>query len=337
MKKVLLVISVAFWPAYAHSQSQGTAVVRVDDPSGSHCIDANAEDVTLHLRRVFTQRRSGLFTRDNRAGVVVTATLTGRGSGQNVTVKIPSVTLVDVRKERRGRVSLPLEYQIASYLTLKQDKFVATDLQLAISLATTRGRNTFGEILDVAGKALNKFPIPNNPFGDVTNKILDFANDAINSAANDQAGTFAEVSLAFNLGSEPNIDKCKAAGKERTGAVAVLRSTGSRDGNLVPVVNTDQRYCFKYSTTATYELLAAQKSDGKCPASDAAYQGVNNDYVMFILSAAPTVFRQTMKAHDLGITDAIARLDQELKQPVDESRKRCQALRLPPSACGIPE
>jgi hypothetical protein len=295
--------------------------VRVSDPSGSHCIDATSEDVTLYVRRIFTEKKGGLFTTDNRAGVIVTATLTGSGSGPSQKVQIPSVNLVSVQDDKPGRVSLALEYQIAAYLTLNQNKLVATDLDLAISLAKTQGLTTFGNILDIAGTALGQLPIPNNPFEDAANKILAFANAAIKSATGTNSVPFAQVSLAFNKGKETDLAKCESAGKERTGTVAVILSTGLGGANHIPTQNTNQLYCFKYSSDATYELLAAKKTNGSCPTDNNAYQGVTNDYVMFILSATPTAGSH-MPTEDFNVL-------------VNESLTRCEALHIEAGACGI--
>jgi hypothetical protein len=314
------------------SYGQGSVVVRVEDPSGSHCIDATSEEVTIHVRRIFIEKTSGLFTKDSRAGVLVTAKLTGRSTGSNVDVQVPSVTLVSIKDEKTGRVSLPLEYQIASYLALDQEDVLTTDIGLSISLAKTRGRNTFGDIIDLAGNALNKLPIPNNPFVNTTNKFLAFANDAINETTSKQLDVpFAQLSLSFNKGREPDINKCKSAGKESTGAIAVLLSSGLPDTELIPVTNTEQLYCFKYSSTSTYELLAAKKTGGRCPTDDSAYQAVNNDYVMFLISAHTSGKGFITQPSKGFITQTVQ------QQQIEESRKRCTAFGIEASACGVPK
>jgi hypothetical protein len=321
--KSLFIVAVALTLSSVCAHSQGSVVIRVDDPSGSHCIDAASEEVTIHVRRIFFEKTEGLFTEDSRAGVLVTAKLTGRSTGPSVDVQIPSVNLVSVKDEKSGRVSLPLEYQIASYLTLDQEDVLTTDIELSISLAKTRGKNTFGEILDLAGKALSKLAIPGNPYIETTNKFLGFANAAINDTTTKQLNVpFAQVSLAFNKGKESDINRCKSAGKERTGAIAVLLSRGLHNAELIPVTDTDQLYCFKYSSASTYELLAARKTGGQCPALESAYRAVNNDYVMFLISAHTS---------SVGF---VTQTDQQ--QEIEESRRRCAAFGLEPQACGVP-
>lgn len=302
--------------------AQGSVIVRVDDPAGSHCIDATSEDVTIHVRRIFVEKTSGVFTDDNRAGVLVGAKLTGRGTGPTIDVQAPSVSLVSIKDEQNGRVSLPLEYQLASYLSLNQGKVVTTDIELAISLAKTRGRNTFGEVLDLAGKALGQLPIPNTPYVDVTNKFLKFANDAVaQTTANQRDVPFAHVSLSFNRGKQPNLEQCRTQGKERTGAVAVVLGRGLRNVPLIPTTNTEQLYCFTYSRANTYELLAAKKTTGECPSDPNAFSAVNNDYVMFLISAQATPSGFVLQTEQL--------------QQVEESRRRCQAFGLNARACGV--
>src|SRR5258708_7544508 len=122
---------------------------------------------------------------------------------------------------------------------------------------------------------------PGNPYTDVANKVLAFANDAVATSSKDTDEPFAQLSLAFNKGPEPDLEKCRSSGKERTGAVAVVLSTGLEEAQLIPTTNTDQLYCFNYSHNSTYELLPAPKTAGKSPDDATAFKTVNNDYRMF--------------------------------------------------------
>jgi len=304
----------------------GEVVVRVDDTSGSHCIDADTEKVTLFLRRVFTEKNKGIFTQDSRAGVLVRAQLTAnnldpQSTGQS-NVQIPSVDLVSVKDDQKGRVSLALEYSVASGFVLKQGTNVTQTIDLYINLAKSKGKTTFGDVLDLAGKALQQIPLPSNPYTQATSKFLKFANDAVDSSIKtDNAEQIAHVAMKFNEGEEKNLDICESAGNERTGAIAVLRSVGSNDASLVPVTNTQKLYCFRYSSGSTYELLAAKrKADSSCP-TPSEYQGVVNDYVMLLISAQPAV-----KAGK-GITP------ERIKALRKESETRCALFKVPITAC----
>jgi hypothetical protein len=312
-------------PAYSQNNT-GDVVVRVDDTSGTHCIDATTERVTLFVRRVFTEKNKGWFTEDQRAGVLVRSQLSGSTtsgqSTQDANVQVPNVDMVSVKDDKPGRVSLALEYPIASGFVLKQGGTLTKNIELYMNLAKTKGKTTFGDVLDLAGKALNQMPIPPNPYTQAGSKILKFANDAVDSSIQkDNDDQIAHIGLQFNEGAEPDIKKCESAGNERTGAVAVLRSVGIQGAQLISVTNTDRDYCFRYSSGSTYELLAAKRNgDGSCP-GPSAFSGVPNDYVMLLISAQPIP-----KAGKSVVTpDAAAA----------EARNRCQLLHLPVSACGL--
>lgn len=325
------VVAFLMGPLFADAQAgAGNVVVRIDDTSGSHCIDADTEKVTLFLRRVFTERNSGLFTKDNMAGVLVRSQLAGNTTDKNnqtsqSTVQVPSVDMVSVKDDQKGRVSLALEYAVASDFVLSQNNTVTKTMDLYINLAKTKGKSTFGSVLDLAGQALQQVSLPPNPYTEAGSKFLKFANAAIDSSVKaDNDVQIGHIGLQFNEGKEDDLIKCESAGNERTGAIAVLRSVGATAASLIPVTNTQQQYCFRYSSGSTYELLAAKRNDdGSCPSPD-KFQGVMNDYVMLLISAQP--------ANKPGKSVAPDLLD-KFKQ---ESSKRCdsQHFNLPPTACG---
>jgi hypothetical protein len=301
-------------------------VVRVDDTSGTHCIDATTEKVTLFVRRVFTEKNKGWFTEDRRAGVLVRSQLSGNITSSQTTqpanVQVPSVDMVSVKDDKPGRVSLALEYPIASGLVLKQSDTLTKTIELYMNLAKAKGKTSFGDVLDLAGKALNQLPIPPNPYTQAGSKFLKFANDAVDSnIQKDNDDQIAHIGLQFYEGSEPDIKKCESGGYERTGAIAVLRSIGIQGAPLIPVTDTERDYCFRYSSGATFELLAAKRNgDGSCPAPN-AFSGVSNDYVMLLISAQPVP-----KAGKSIVTSDVA---------ATEAATRCRLQKLPSSACGL--
>jgi hypothetical protein len=308
------------------AQATGGVVVRVNDTSGAHCIDADTEKITVFVRRVFVQRRGGLFTEDAKAGVLVRTRLAAESSDASggATVTVPSVDLVSVKNDANGRVSLALEYAVASDFALTQGKNVTKTLDLFINLAKTRGRTTFGEVLDLAGSALQQVSLPANPFTQISSKFLKFANDAVDTAiASNQNEEIAHIASNFRRGAEANLERCASAGFERTGAIASMRSTGTVNQPLIPMTNTERDYCFRYSSGSTFELLAAKRNvDGSCPAAVNAYSAVMNDYVMLLVSAQP-----------------VARPVRAVAQPIverlrKESAQRCTNFGLPKSACG---
>ena len=321
------VVTLTLGPLSMPAAAQGKVVVRVDDSSGSHCIDATSERITVFVRRVFVERRNGLFTQDNKAGVLVRTKLQARSTDANhgdATIQVPSVDLVSVKDDAFGRVSLALEYAVASDFELRQADNLTTVMDLYLDLAKARGRNGFGDVLDLAGAALQQVTLPGNVFAQIGSKFLKFANEAVDTSI--KAGSteeIAHVSSSFKRGNEANLDRCKAQGYERTGVIAALLSTGAAGQPLVPTTNTERDYCFRYSSDNTYELLAARRGgDGSCPAPP-AFSAVMNDYVMLLLSAEPAD-----KAGKSGVPSPT--LDRVRR----ESSQRCAELGLDKSACG---
>lgn len=315
-------------PAVAQN-STGGVIVRIDDTSGSHCIDANTEQITVFLRRAFTEKNHSWFTQDNRAGVLVRSQLVANtGNADQATVQVPAVDMVSVQDDKPGRVSLALEYAVTSDFVLKQSSTssapstLTKTIDLYMNLSKAKGKTTFGSVLDLAGQALNQLPIPPNPYTQAGSKFLKFANDAVDSSIKtDTNDEIAHIGLKFSDGVEPDLNKCESAGNERTGAIAAMRSVGLAGAQLIPVTNTEAQYCFRYSSGATYELLAAKRnSDGSCPAPQ-AFTGVPNDYVMLLLSAQP-VHAGTKSV----LTQSAAR---------DEAIKRCRLQKIAGSACGV--
>ena len=307
--------------------AQGKVVVRVDDTSGSHCIDATTERISVFVRRVFVERRAGLFSQDNKAGVLVRTKLQAKSTDPNqveASVQVPSVDLVSVKDDVNGRVSLALEYAVASDFALRQGNNLTTVMDLYINLARTRDRSGFGEVLQLAGTALQQVTLPANVFTQVSSKFLKFANQAVDASINtDATEEIAHISSSFRRGRETNLDRCKAQGHERTGVIAALLSTGAAGQRLVPMTNTERDYCFRYSSGATFELLAGKRgADGSCPAP-VAFSAVMNDYVMLIVSAQP------VETAGRGIFT-----EEEFDQIKKESSQRCSDLGLDKSICG---
>ncbi len=59
----VFLVAIAFC-GIANGQDGGTGkvVVRLTDPAGTHCIDGSKENVSLFLKRIWTEKTSGLFT-----------------------------------------------------------------------------------------------------------------------------------------------------------------------------------------------------------------------------------------------------------------------------------
>lgn len=291
------------------------------------------DEVTITLRRIVTQKYGGFFTQDNKAGVTVLATL---NSTTDANPKIPCVNQVDVQKEKNGQVSSALEYPVADLLVLSQGNALTKNIQLDLFMAKTRGKNTFGTILDVAGQVLSKLPIPANPYTTAANKFLQFANQSIQSQTGPQAAMqFASLTLAFDDQDQNDVNACLRDGFQPTGALAVFRDTGAANTQLLPITNLDQQYCFRYTSQFTYELQSAPKPTSGCSGvPDNAWREIPNDYVMVIVNAQrpPASSNKTLSG-----MSASEKADWEKLRQADlkESKMLCHSLGLAPSKCGV--
>jgi hypothetical protein len=232
------------------AQSSGTVIIRVDDTSGAHCIDASSEKVTVFVRRVFTERKKGWFSSEQTAGVRVRTVSPDTSAGGQAMAN-PSSQVVSVAGDERGRMSLGMEYGVASGFVLNSGNGIADTMSIDVILPRTKVKKGF--------------------FG----RSKDTSPEQI-----------AHIDLKFNETKEPDLARCKSAGYERTGALAVMQSEGAPGANLLPVTNTEQEYCFRYSSGSSYELLAAKRKaeDGSCPAPS-EFQAVKNNYVLMLINA----------------------------------------------------
>jgi hypothetical protein len=269
------------------SQPSGKANVRLKDPSGAHCIDGSKEQVTLLIKRVWTEKTSGIFTEDNKAGVIVKTDLdNGESKAQ-----IPSVSFASIADDRNGHVSLAFEYSVMKRFVIKQGDHQTSDVNLDVFLAKTRGRNTFGEIIDVAGKALAQLPVPANPYTTTATQFLKFANDSIDKATSDDIeNQIAKINLHFSDREISDLGVCHSQGNEYTGGVAVLLSTGEDGATLIPIQDAEKNYCFSYSSQSIFGLTAVKMPQNHtCPTDATQYSEVPNDYILFLLNAETVV------------------------------------------------
>jgi len=296
----------------------GKAIVRLKDPIGSHCIDGSQEQVTLLIKRIWTEKTDGIFTNDSKAGAIVKTDL---DSG-DVKTQIPSVSFASIDDDQEGHVSLALEYPVIKRLVLKQGDSETTNVTVQVFLAKTRGRNTFGDIIDVAGKALSQLPVPANPYTTTAQQFLKFANDSVDKAtADDIENLIAQINLNFADRQINDLNACHTAGDEYTGGIAVMLSAGKDGANLIPIQDADKNYCFSYSSGSVFGLTAVEMpSNHVCPTDPTAYSEVPNDYVLFILNA------ETVKP------PGAAPLLRAQKQH-QESLKRCDFYKIPREKC----
>jgi hypothetical protein len=333
MKLYGMVALVLGFAPVAQSQGGFSPPIRVATPITGRCVNAKTDEVTVTLRRIVTQKYGGFFTQDDKAGVTVMATLNGTG---DASAKTPSVNQVDVQKEKNGQVSLALEYAVADLLVLSQGSTVTKNIQLDLFMAKTRGKNTFGTILDVAGQALSKLPIPSNPYTTGASKFLQFANQAIQSQTGAQAALqFASLTLAFNDRDQSDVNACLNDGFQPTGALAVFRDTGPANTQLLPIADLSQKYCFRYTTQFTYELQYVPRPATGCTNTpENAWHEVPNDYVMVIINAQKPPTTSNKSLSNMPPNEK-ALWEQQRRTDLKESKALCNAMRLPLRNCGV--
>jgi hypothetical protein len=298
----------------------GKTIVRLKDPSGAHCIDGSKEQVTLLLKRIWTEKTSGIFTEDNKAGAIVRTDL----DNGDAKAHIPSVNFASIADDRHGHVSLALEYAIMKRFVLHQANSETSNVNVDVYLAKTRGRNTFGDIIDVAGKALAQLPVPANPYTTTAQQFLKFANDSIDKAtADDIENLIAQINLNFADRQIDDLSVCHSRGDEFTGGAAVLLSTGEENAALIPIQDADKNYCFSYSSQSVFGLTAVKMPDNHvCPTDATQYSEVPNDYVLFILNAETV-------APPHALQSVVTRARTQHK----ESQKRCGFFGIPSEIC----
>lgn len=333
LKFVLALLLLGLASPAVVAQQGYSSPIRVLAPITPRCINAETDQVTVTLRRILTQKYGGFFTQESRAGITVMATLNGSG---NEVAKTPSVNQVDIKAEKKGQVSLALEYPVADLLLLKQGNTLTKNIQLDLFMAKTRGKSSFGNVLDIAAKTLAKLPIPSNPYTTAANQFLKFANQSIEDQTGPQAAmAFASITLAFTNQDQKDINACLNDGFQATGAIAVFRDTGPKDAQLLPVVNLNQQYCFRYTSQFTYELQYLTRPPSGCTnLPENAWQEVPNDYVMLIVSAQRPPSSQT-KGVDIDSFGGKSAWDLQRRLDVQESKKLCELMGLLPKNCGI--
>jgi hypothetical protein len=288
----------------------------------------------MTLRRVVIQKEAGLFTEEKKASVAILATLNA-SSSELPAAQAPSVNPVPIEDMPEGQVALPLEYPIASLLSLPQDSPKNTytkNMLLDVYVAKKRGKNTFGKVLDLAGQVLARLPIPESPYTNAANQVLKFANDAIKAeAAAEEANHVASVTLQFNNKDQADIQRCKADGFEATGAIAIVGPKGPRDGRTLPLHNLERDYCWRYSSENTYAVEYAQKPpDGECKTvAEAAFSELPNDYVMVLVSAAK------IESPFNPLTSPAQPKDLSRMKDLERSVSLCKEMSLSAGYCGV--
>src|SRR5208282_800173 len=112
------------------------------------------------------------------------------------------------------------------------------------------------------------------------------ANTAIQDDAKNSANAilFATINIPFADQDFADPQSCTNGGGSSTGAIAVVAATGGSGGNLLPLGNLSQSYCWRYQTAPTFEIQDAPKPAAGCT-DNMAWNEPSNDYTMLLLTA----------------------------------------------------
>jgi hypothetical protein len=279
----------------AMAQQSGGVPIRIPDAPSPQCINGGTDQVWLTLYRVITTKRNGFLSRENQAEIVVNVQVK-TDPQPSQPLAYPLSTKANIRSYQPGQVSIPVEYTLVSGLGLKQTDAKKNDVHYTgfgvdTTLVNLRSRNGLGSALqaltDITGS--NKLPIPNSPYTQAGEYLLQFANKAVTNDINDKNADDKYTTASLSLNFDPD-GSCAGSGPggqgfETTGTKAILMSTGTTGDGLVPIDHTGD-YCWAADVTPTFTIKAARKNPAT-PCTDSSYSSqykpITNDYVAFFL------------------------------------------------------
>jgi hypothetical protein len=326
---VSVLVSLVSLPSFSFGQQHGGIPLRIEEGPTPRCINYNTDKVWLTLYRVVITKKSGWFTSDNQAEIVLNVQVKTQPQSDK-TLAFPLSSKVNIREYGAGQVSIPVEYTLVSGLALKQgtgDKAVAyTGFGLDTTVVNLKGKHGLGVALDALDQIVGskKLPIPDNPYSQAAGYLLDFANKAVTDSITNQNADdkYTTASLALNFDSDGTCTGNSPEGRafETTGTKAILMSDGVPGPGYVPIDKTDD-YCWAATTQPSFVLKAAPKVGGK-PCRDPSYSSklvqVTNNFVAYFLQ------KRQVSGH-LGVSNAA--------RDKKESLQLCGALGLPSSEC----
>jgi hypothetical protein len=319
---IISVLLVSVLATGATSPIKGGVPVRVPNAPDAECINSSTDKVWLTLYRIVETKRSGFFTNENQAEIIVTVKVQSDPQTASPLSFPLSVKVNTANYGKSGQVSLPIEYTLVSGLPLTQkqtDKTVSyTGFSVDTTLVNLRSQNGLGSAISALSSLTgdNKLPIPSNPYSEAATFLFGFATKAIQNdiTAKNANDKYSTASLAMNFSSDAS---CRggptAEGFERTGTKAILMEEGNRaDAAYVPIDQVND-YCWTADTTPSFVLKAAKKVAGKaCGDSsyDALYAPIANDFIAYFLQ------KQTMSTK-LGRNTALAKDKKNAKKLCD--------------------
>src|SRR5713226_9962260 len=112
----LLASLFALLPSFCFGQQHGGIPVRIIEGPTPRCINYNTDKVWLTLYRVVITRKTGWFTADNHAEIVLNVQMKTHPQSEK-TLAFPLSSKVNIREYAPGQVSIPVEYTLVSGLS----------------------------------------------------------------------------------------------------------------------------------------------------------------------------------------------------------------------------
>lgn len=278
----LVIALVAADPLHAATSRDGSIIVRIPDGFESHCINANTDTISLHLRRVIIQKDVGWFSEDKEVGLLLETTIYGMSNNTDQQRTFPRMFKSSVAEYDQGIVSLPIEQRLLHQFKLKRDKDIYNGIDLSFTVLKKKQKTNFGVALEQLVVITRQLPLPPNPYSQAFQFFSDYANRVVSESLNkdnnvDDQLKEGQFSLAFSVGGN-----C-AGDFERTGTLAVVKaSEGSEDAGNIDI-NKD--YCWQAELKPVFELRFAKKpADGNCT-NAIGFRKVRNSYYGFFLNA----------------------------------------------------
>lgn len=290
MLSVSLLVMVAGVPISCAAQQGGGRVVRVEGASGAErCIDPYNDKVWLTLRGLTVSKAGTWFTTDKDVSLIMNARVNSDPAPPNPIV-FPLMSVAKLGDGPPGQIIVPIEYQLVSGLTLKQDNVVYTGLGVELTLINIKDRSKLGNALQALETitAAAKLPIPASPYTQAATYLTAFANSAVQKDIDAQKDDKAIAgAMQFNFDPE---GKCLQGDFEKTGTKAIIFAAGEKSSPGYVNIEAPEQYCFNAKLTPAFILGAAKRvGDKDCSTYSAGdFKTVTNNYVGLFLNKQTT-------------------------------------------------
>lgn len=280
------IASVCTLQVNAATVPDGKIIVRVEDGVSTRCINSNKDAITMHMRRLITNKKVGVFTEDKEAALVINTVLSGDEQGETSRkVGFPRMVITTVETYGKGYVSVPVEEKIFQSFSLTRDSFMYDSAEVEFAVLAKKKKAPFGVALAALADVSKSMPMPINPFSEGFKYFSEYANKVVDGSLTEQNNVASQSKEGKIALSFATTDVC-TGDQEQTGTLAVV--TGATGLEKEGYLDIKKEYCWKADLKPVFILKFATKpNDGKCSSVAAtAYTQVNNPYMAFYLSAA---------------------------------------------------